>query len=216
MQLRLADFVLDTDTRDLRRGATPVHLSPKAFELLTLLVTSRPRALSKAHLLDQLWPDTFVVEKNLTNLVGEIRDALGDQPSDPVFIRTVYGFGYAFRGLVEGDERADRGVPGESGVARLAWQGGRVTLGEGEHVLGRDPDAAVFLDSPGASRRHAVIRVAAGRATLEDLGSKNGTQHLDRQLDGPVPLNDGDTIRIGSVTLTFSFIRIAGSTLTEA
>ena len=57
-------------------------LSPKAFDLLSILVADRPKAISKSDLQERLWPATFVVEKNLANLVGEIRDALGDDPSD--------------------------------------------------------------------------------------------------------------------------------------
>ena len=64
---------MDLDSRELRRGAEPVRLSPKAFHLLEILVANRPKALSKADLQDKLWPDTFVVEKNLANLVSEIR-----------------------------------------------------------------------------------------------------------------------------------------------
>ena len=90
------EFVLDLEARELLRAGNPVSLSPKALALLGILVGQRPRALSKNELQDQLWPDTFVVEKNLTNLVGEIREALGDDPARPRFIRTVPRFGYAF------------------------------------------------------------------------------------------------------------------------
>jgi len=61
-----------------------------------ILVRTRPRALSKADLQDRLWPDTFVVEKNLANLVSEIRQALGESPQGSGFIRTVQRYGYAF------------------------------------------------------------------------------------------------------------------------
>jgi DNA-binding winged helix-turn-helix (wHTH) protein len=69
-------FVLDFDTRELRRGDTPVALPPKAYELLETLVMSRPKAMSKLALQERLWPETYVVEKNLTNLVADIRKAL--------------------------------------------------------------------------------------------------------------------------------------------
>ena len=74
------DFVLDLDAHELLRAGTPVSFSPKAFQLLGILVENHPRALSKTELQDRLWPGTFVVEKNLTNLVSEIREALGDDP----------------------------------------------------------------------------------------------------------------------------------------
>ena len=46
----------------------------------------------------RLWPDTFVTEANLSNIVAEIRDALDDSPREPIYIRTVHKFGYAFCG----------------------------------------------------------------------------------------------------------------------
>jgi TolB-like protein/DNA-binding winged helix-turn-helix (wHTH) protein/Tfp pilus assembly protein PilF len=97
MQVSFGEFVLDFDSRELRRGPEPVRLSPKALQLLQVLVSERPKALSKADLQDRLWPDTFVVEKNLPNLISEIREALGEDPLGPRFIRTVPRYGYAFR-----------------------------------------------------------------------------------------------------------------------
>ncbi len=97
----------------------------------------------------------------------------------------------------------------------LLWANGRARLGDGEHVLGRDPDLELFLDSPSVSRRHALIRVAGEEATVEDLGSKNGTFVADRRLESPTPLLDGDLLRVGTVQLTFNAIGKQGSTRTE-
>jgi DNA-binding winged helix-turn-helix (wHTH) protein len=214
MRVRFGSFVLDPDTRELLRGDEPVALSPKAFELLTILVAGRPKAISKSDLQERLWPATFVVEKNLANLVSEIRDALGDDPSDPRFIRTIRRFGYAFR---ETAQPADGGrAAGRGGVSfRITWVGGSVTLDEGEHVLGRDPDVEIYLDSPGVSRRHALITIAAGRATIADLGSKNGTCVGEQQVHGARLLSDGDIIAVGSVKLELKVLSTPGSTETE-
>jgi DNA-binding winged helix-turn-helix (wHTH) protein len=204
-------FVLDFDTRELRRGDRPVALSPKAYELLETLVTNRPKALSKLALQERLWPDTYVIEKNLTNLVADIRKALDDDPAHPRFVRTVHRFGYAFQ------ESPPR-VPARAGGGvrfRLFWPDGRTGLSDGEHVLGRDPDLELFFDSPSVSRRHAIIRVEGDEATVEDLGSKNGTFVRDRRLDSSARLRDGDVIRLGSVALTFKVLRARGSTYTE-
>ena len=81
-------FVLDGGTRELRRGQEPLHLTPKAFDLLSTLIEQRPRAVSKAALYERLWPNTFVDEANLAILVAEIRAALGDSARKPAFIRT--------------------------------------------------------------------------------------------------------------------------------
>ena len=206
--------MLDLDARELRRGADAIALSPKAYQLLQILVSERPKALSKLDLQERLWPDTFVVEKNLVNLVAEIRAALGDDATHPRFVRTVPRFGYAFR-------EAAAGI-GETQVAdtsvrfRLRWPDGRAALREGDHVLGRDPDLELFIDGPSVSRRHAVIRVSGADATIQDLGSKNGTFVADRSAAAPMPLADGDIIRLGSVELTFVAVSVRYSTRTEA
>ena len=90
--------MLDGDTRRLLRGPAqePVHLSPKAYELLWVLVEMRPRAIAKSELHEKLWPSTFVSEATLASLVAELREALGERGRDARFIRTVHGFGYAF------------------------------------------------------------------------------------------------------------------------
>ena len=215
MRVSFGALVLDSDTRELLRAGAPVPLSPKAFELLCLLVAQRPKAMAKSDLQERLWPNTFVVEKNLSNLVGEIRAAIGDDPANPRFIRTVHRFGYAFREPV-----SDAGPPSVSRRGEVSllvkWATGHMTLGEGAYVLGRDPDAEILLDSPGVSRRHARITIAGGAATLEDLGSKNGTFAAGERVEGARPLGDGDTFNVGSVQLTVSVRQAPGSTETEA
>jgi len=213
VQVRFGGFVLDPDTRELLRGGHSVSLSPKAFDLLSFLVAERPKAISKSDLQERLWPATFVVEKNLANLVSEIREAIGDDPSNPRFIRTVHRFGYAFR---ETDPRAEIAASRDGVSFRLNWVNGRVTLDEGQHVLGRDPDAEIFLNSSGVSRRHALIRISAGAATIEDLGSKNGTFVGEQRVEGSRPLADGDIIGVGSVKLTLTVLQTPSSTETVA
>jgi len=215
MRVFFSPYVLDPESRQLLCGDDVVHLSPKAFDLLIILVSHRPKALSKSELQNRLWPGTFVVEKNLPNLIGEIRNALGDDPSNPRFIRTVHRFGYAFReaiGRVADVRPARRG--GEVSF-RLKWLNGRVTLEEGEHVVGRDPDAEIFLNSAGVSRRHARIRISGGQATIEDLGSKNGTFVEDQRVERPRTLGDGDIVRVGSARLTLRIVQTPHSTKTE-
>jgi DNA-binding winged helix-turn-helix (wHTH) protein len=208
MRVAFADFVLDLESRELRRAGEPLHLSPKAFRLLEILVVDRPRAFSKTELVGRLWPDTCVVEANLSNLVGELRQALGDDPRNPRFVRTIQRFGYAFRG------DAQRSVPARP-AWRLVWVGGRAELRDGEHVLGRDDDLDLRFDASCVSRRHARIRVSDDEAVLEDLGSKNGTFVAERRVHSPVALADGDQIRLGSVRLSFQRVRRAESTRTN-
>lgn len=210
------DFVLDVDARELRRGSETVLLSPKAYQLLEILADNSPKALSKSVLQQHLWPDTFVVEKNLVNLVAEIREALGEDAAHPRFIRTIQRFGYAFRDRTEEPRGRQASIHVPDVRFRLAWVGGRAGLSDGEHVLGRDPELKLFLDAPDVSRRHARIRIAGDDATIEDLESKNGTFVSDRRLESAAKLRDGDSIVIGSVRLTFTAISSRGSTETKS
>lgn len=207
MRVDFADVAVDTRTREITRGGQSVHLSPKAFELLLILIESRPQAVAKRTLHDRLWPDTFVVEKNLANLVAEIRKAIGDTPVSPRFLRTVQRFGYALR---DDPPKAGAARTSKTGscVVRLTWAEGRATLEEGEHVVGRARDAAICLHDDSVSRRHAVITVTGSGATIEDLDSKNGTVIGARPICGPTRLVDGDSVRIGAIALD---VRLVGS-----
>jgi pSer/pThr/pTyr-binding forkhead associated (FHA) protein len=70
-------------------------------------------------------------------------------------------------------------------------------------VIGRDADVEVRLDSSTVSRRHARLVVTAEGAVLKDCDSKNGTFRGNERVTSPISLADGDTIRIGSVLVTF-------------
>ena len=106
MRIRFGECVLDSETRELSVSGKTVHMTPKAFELLELLIESRPRALSKTEIHERLWRDTFVSDGTLTSLLAEVRSAIGDTESRT--IRTVHRFGYAFSGSAE---TGDREVP---------------------------------------------------------------------------------------------------------
>lgn len=212
MRVRFGNCALDLDTRQLHRGADEIHLSTKAFELLKLLVGARPRVLSKAELREALWPRIFVSDANLFSLIAEIRAAIEDDARHPHFVRTVHGVGYAFSGAAD-FERA-----GQSQItSRFFMVSGsrRIALGEGDSILGRDPDIAVYLDSSTVSRRHARIVITGQNAFLEDLGSKNGTYLNNQRVESAVPISDGDQIRIGSVLCTFRADRPGLETETE-
>ena len=212
MKLRLGDVVFDPDTRQLIRGGGEVHVSPKAFELLRVLVVERPRALSKSELHERLWPRTFVSDANLASLVAELREALNDNARMPRFIRTAHRFGYAFCGEATAEARTDSGIDAAS-FCWLVSEGRRFPLSPGENVLGRD-EGAVQIDSPTVSRRHARLSVQGTEAFIEDLGSKNGTFVRGTPVTGRIELSDGDEIGIGSVVLRFRMTLPRGKTAT--
>ena len=201
MRIVFGDCTLDSDTRELLRGGAPVHLSPKAFQLLELLLEKRPKALSKQELQDKLWPKTFVSEANLASLAAEARRAIGDTARGSKLLTTVYAFGYRFSGQAREEKRS--GTPPADRFL-LDRDGEVIVLEPGENVLGRDVSASVSIDDGTVSRRHARITIASGSATIEDLGSKNGTFLNGKRLGtGPLPLAGGAHIQMGSVFLTF-------------
>ena len=204
MTLKFGDFVLDADARLLTRTGKDIRLSPKAFDLLLTLVERRPDVITKADLLSEIWPETYVVEANLNVVVGEIRRALGDDPHAPRFIRTVHAVGYAFCAPAFTVEDTGRGTPvAATSRCWLVWKTRTFALSQGANVIGRDPASQVWLEDESVSRRHARITVAADLVQLEDLESTNGT-FLGRQpITSPTALQDGDGVRVGSVKLTF-------------
>jgi DNA-binding winged helix-turn-helix (wHTH) protein len=213
MKTRFGECVLDSDTRELLVRGSPVHLSPKGFQFLELLLQHRPRALSKSEIHEKLWPGTFVSDGTLTSLLAELRSAIEDEAHEPRFVRTVHRFGYAFSGEAE-DIRAPRRKSAPRVAYRLFWGPREVALEEGETILGRDPDATAFIDHTSVSRHHARITIAGDQVTVEDLQSKNGTFLRGKKLETPSPLADGDELKLGSVPLIFRVFPLSGSTVT--
>jgi DNA-binding winged helix-turn-helix (wHTH) protein len=222
MPVRFGGFSLDRDRRLLSRGGEPVPLARKAFDFLEVLVAERPRALSKEQIRDRVWPKTVVSESTVNGLLGELRAALGDDAREPRYIRTVHGFGYAFVAVASEQPPASPSSASSTApppallTARLLWEDRLIPLSPGENVLGRDEDVNVRVDAPSVSRRHALITIAAGKpASIEDLGSKNGTWVGGRRLEGgPTPLTDGVALRLGKIELLFLDSKEKGSTQT--
>jgi DNA-binding winged helix-turn-helix (wHTH) protein len=199
MRYTFSDFVLDGDTRELLCAGKVVPVSPKAFDFLELLLRERPRAVSVTRLRAALWPSTHVGSTSLHVLASQVRSALGDPSKEPRWIRTVPRFGYAFCGTASGDEEGSV-APAAGAGGQACWLStadGDVRLHKGDNVLGREAGLTVRINRPGVSRRHACIRVEAGRATLTDLASKNGTFVSGGPVTAPTVLQDGDEVRLG-------------------
>lgn len=89
---------------------------------------------------------------------------------------------------------------------RLRFLLQEVDLPQGDTVIGRSTSCQVTLDDPLVSREHARIRIEGDRATISDLGSRNGVQVGGSPLIGPRVLSDGDRVRIGTQELVFSVV----------
>ncbi|HYK03438.1 MAG TPA: winged helix-turn-helix domain-containing protein [Thermoanaerobaculia bacterium] len=166
---RFGELTFDCGSHMLLRNGEEQHLSPKARQLLRMLLLKRPRAVSREEIYDALWPSTFVSETNMTSVVSELRRVLGDHARSAQYIRTVHGFGYAFAADVDTEASAP------VAVAVLLCEGERHLLYDGRNTVGRAQDCRVVLAAGTVSRHHAVITIDAGTFVVEDCGSRNGT-----------------------------------------
>jgi DNA-binding winged helix-turn-helix (wHTH) protein len=205
--VRFGAFVLDADRRLVTRSGVEVHLTPLAFDLLVLLTNEAPRVVTKVELHERLWPGTFVADTTLTGLVKELRRALEDRDAAAPIVRTAYSVGYAFAAPVR---RSMPPLPATS--YWIETEGRHVALNEGENVIGRSSAVAVSLSAAGVSRRHACIVIDERGATIQDLGSRNGTMVSNRLLAEAVKLHNGDQIRVGPVRVIFHAVRSEVST----
>lgn len=204
MKARFGSCVFDSVARTLARDGAPVPLTPKAFTLLEHLIASAPAAVSKEALYQHLWPETFVEQGNLHNLISEIRTAIGDDAHE--VIRTVHRFGYAF---------AAPTLPLEPVRFAVVLGDDEIPLSEGANIIGRDPDAAVVINAPDVSRHHARLIVTGGAITLEDLGSKNGTFVSDTPITRAITVTADDEITIGRTRIRLRAVPTATSTVTS-
>ena len=96
VRYRFGPFVLSPARRLLLRDGAEVRLIPRYFDLLRLLVERRDEAVHRQEIFDRVWADVIVSDGALSQAIRTLRRALGDDPREPVFIRTVSRHGYQF------------------------------------------------------------------------------------------------------------------------
>ena len=198
MRLRFGDFSLDEGRRLVLRGTERVHASPRAFQLLALLLARRPRAVPREEIAGALWPGVGSAGSRLGPVVSELRRLLGAGPAGRSWVRTIHGFGYAFDGEVHETPASPLHV--------LIRGLQHVELAVGANLLGREREAGVRLGHPSVSHEHARILVANDEARLEDLTGTGSTFRGTEAVCGRVLLEDGDVIRVGEVELTYRLL----------
>jgi DNA-binding winged helix-turn-helix (wHTH) protein len=197
MRLKFGDCILDLRARQLERGEKIVPLEPKMYELLEVLIKRRPAVVTNNELDELLWPQVYVARTSLTRLVSELRAVLGDTPRDSHIIRTAYKTGYAFCANVTGMPSAGAVLA----TIELVWKRQSLPLTDGEHIAGRDAECSLVIDATTVSRRHARITVVSGTATIEDLGSTNGTHVNGTRISAPTRLVPGNELALGTEVL---------------
>ena len=208
------DCRVDFESRAVERDDRPVHLPPKALELLRVLLEARPRVVTKSQLMDRLWPETYVAEGNLSVLVGEVRAAIGDGSRASRFIRTHHTQGYSFVGEVNVLRMSREAASGLPPMLLMVGRR-RIVLPAGESSIGRDALDDIRIDDLSVSKRHASIHASQACAVIRDLGSKNGTLLNGVRVTGAVELKNGARIRFGNVDAVFEIVESAtASTVT--
>jgi adenylate cyclase len=99
------DCVLDTDLRELHRGAEAVSIAPQVFDLLDYLIRNRDRVVSKDDLIAAIWEGRVVSDAALTTRLNVARRAIGDSGETQRLIKTLPRKGFRFVGTVRAEQR---------------------------------------------------------------------------------------------------------------
>ena len=122
---RLGPFSIDGAAYRLLKGIDPIDLSPKALDLLFLFAERPGTLVTKDDMLRALWPGVAVTDNAITQVVSELRQALGDEPASPRYVETVPRRGYRFIGVVELVVPPPVPSPGTSAPASAEGSAGR-------------------------------------------------------------------------------------------
>jgi len=211
---RLGEWLVEPRLNRLTGDGESIQIELKMMDVLVCLAEHAGELVERQTLIDTVWATEFISENILTRAVAELRSALGDDVKAPSYIETIHRRGY--RLVAKITPIAASAASSEASVAfKLEGDGGDHILRHGENVIGRSDDADVSIDSTDVSRWHARILVSNTAATVEDLGSKNGTYLNGVKLDQPKPLENGDEIRIGRDVARFRFVIEGDATVTE-
>lgn len=193
-------FRIDVRSGQIWRDDDPIPLTNKAFQLLCYFVENPNQILSKADILDHIWPDLNVSESLVREYVHDIRVALSDASNAPTFIETVRGRGYRYLG---GIERATKSISQNSGPPRiviLPWQRGsdadRLDLfGRGFSselltLLAKNRDLAVIAKSSALTLANQTDQIGRARHEL----------HADYAIEGEIfPADAGVRLALNAV-----------------
>jgi DNA-binding winged helix-turn-helix (wHTH) protein len=216
LPFRLGEWTVEPMLDRITRDGETIQLRPRAMDVLVCLAVSTKPVVSKQHLIDHVWHTEFVTDNALTHVIAELRTALGDDAKCPSYIETIPRRGY--RLVTQVTLETATPPPSASVPARFkleAEDGTEIPLEDGENLIGRSPDATIFIDTSEVSRRHARIVVADDAVTIEDLGSKNGTFVRGKRLDRPISLENADEIQIGVAVAKLRFKALDDRTRTE-
>lgn len=213
---RVGDWLVLPELGRIERGDQQRRMEPKVMGVLVELATRAGELLSKAELTDAVWQLPYISENRLTGVIADLRRAFEDDVAEPRFVETIPTRGYRLVAPVEWLDAVAAPTRRRESRFKLELPDRGHRLWEGATVVGRGLESDVHIDSEWVSRRHARIVVDGDRATIEDIGSKNGTHVNGVPVTEVVPLRDGDEIRLGKGAVVLRFLVSIGATRTEA
>jgi TolB-like protein len=145
VQLAFGEYVLDSGTRELRRGSEQIGLEPQVFDLLLYLVRNRDRVITKDDLIAAVWGGRIVSDSTLTTRINAVRKAVGDSGSQQALIKTYARRGIRFIGEVRTSGAVDGG--GKSSDQTQSVPAASLPRADGDTLADKAPAAA----SPAAS-----------------------------------------------------------------
>lgn len=147
-------FVVDEGKSVLLREGQSVPLTPKAFEILLVLVRNPGRVLKKEELIEEVWPDAFVDENNLPRNISSLRKALGEGPAEHKYIVTLPGQGYRFVAEVRQLE-SPNGAPTRSLLETVPLESAKA-----------EPEITVHEEPPTSKRHSTTLLVVCASLAL--------------------------------------------------
>ncbi len=208
--VRFGGYELDPETAELWRDGEPVDLPPKPARLLALLARAPGRIVSRKRIQDEIWGDAVVeFDQAINNAVRQVRDALGDDASDPRFIETVPRRGYRFVAPVEPVGRAGAskppkgadvpsGTPPRGAVAtagrRRRWSPARFGAGAAIAVGIAAASWVALDDAP--PERDTVVAVVPARASTAASRAEALADSLTHLLIGGLEAFDPGALRV--------------------
>jgi DNA-binding winged helix-turn-helix (wHTH) protein len=212
---RIGAWLVEPSLDRISRGGLEVRLRPRAMDVLVCLAVAAGKLASKQQLIDAVWQTEFVSDHALTQVIAELRAALGDDARNPAYIENIPRRGYRVVAAVTPVAASVTPVRDAALPFKLQSADGDHSLVQGPNVIGRTGDADICIDRTEVSRCHARIVVQGTTATLEDLGSKNGTYLNGERLERPALLGNGDEIWIGRSVARFRYLIDGEPTQTE-
>ena len=199
------DYALDTDRRELRRGASLISVSPKAFDLLAYVIRNRERVVSRDDLLSSVWDGRIVSESALTTCINAARHAISDSGEEQRLIKTLARKGIRFVGAVR-EERE----PADSSLKKIV-DSSKATLSLPDKPsiailpfanISRDPDQEYFADGITEDiitelSQFSELFVIARNSSFQYKGRTIDARQIGREL-GVRYLLEGSVRRLGS------------------